>query len=108
MIATIDADWRFASERRSRASSLHTPLHTPGPDATRAGQNQLRNLPWKRCGSFAVPSFHPVKRTEGPLKVYFFSAIFREISSMSLGRRSASTLSTMLATSAGFSAGASE
>src|SRR6266851_7888887 len=37
---------------------------------------------------------------------YFFSAIWREISSMSLGRRPARTLSTMLATSAGVPLGA--
>ncbi len=36
---------------------------------------------------------------------YFFSAILREISSMSLGRRPARTLSTMLATSVATSAG---
>src|ERR1039458_7125589 len=38
---------------------------------------------------------------QGRKLLYFFSAIFREISAMSLGRRSASTLSTILAMAAG-------
>src|ERR1700678_1389459 len=44
-----------------------------------------------------------LRKKAGKPSGYFFSDILREISASSRGRRSARTLSTMLATSAGFS-----